>query len=88
MRAQSFLSKPPVTKETLERGLAVLAQVIDRQGDAAWPLFERLERELEAIRSRRRRIETHLQRTCAFEARSEDVVIRRAMSPAGESFLA
>lgn len=77
-----------MTKEGLERGLAILAQVIDRQGDAAWPLFERLERELEAIRSRRRRIETHLRRSETLENRSDDAVIQRAISPASESFQA
>ena len=51
----------PVTAEDLEYGLGVLARIIDTQGDAVGPLFERLERELEDMQSRRGRIERHLQ---------------------------
>lgn len=49
-----------VTVEDLEYGLGVLARIIDTQGDAVWPLFERLERELEDVRSRRERVSRHL----------------------------
>ena len=49
-----------VTAEELEYGLGVLARIIDTQGDAVWPLFERLERELESVRGRRERVEQHL----------------------------
>lgn len=49
-----------VTAEDLEYGLGVLARIIDTQGDAVWPLFERLERELESLQSRRGRVERHL----------------------------
>ena len=49
-----------VTAEDLEYGLGVLARIIETQGDAVWPLFERLERELEDIRSRRERLQQHL----------------------------
>ena len=49
-----------VTAEDLEYGLGVLALIIDTQGDAVWPLFERLERELEDIQSRRERVERRL----------------------------
>lgn len=52
-----------VTAEDLEYGLSVLARIIDTQGDAAWPLFERLERELADTQSRRERVERHLQST-------------------------
>ena len=51
---------PAVTEENLERGLSILARVIDTQGDAAWPLFERLEHELEALRSRHGRTARYL----------------------------
>lgn len=50
----------PVSVEDLEYGLGVLARVIDTQGDAVWPLFERLERELEDLQSRRDRVARHL----------------------------
>ena len=49
-----------VTAEELEYGLGVLARIINTQGDAVWPLFERLERDLVDLKSRRKRIERHL----------------------------
>lgn len=49
-----------VTEGDLEYGLGILARVIDTQGDAVWPLFERLERELADVRSRRERVARHL----------------------------
>lgn len=49
-----------VTVDDLEYGLNILARIIDAQGDAVWPLFERLEQELENLRSRRNRVEHHL----------------------------
>lgn len=50
----------PLTIEDLEYGLGVLARIIDAQGDAVWPLFERLERELDDVRSRRERVSRYL----------------------------
>ena len=50
-----------VTAEELEYGLGVLARIIDTQGDAVWPLFERMEYELENMRSRRVRVDKFLQ---------------------------
>jgi len=58
-KVRRWISKA-VTAEDLEYGLSVLARIIDTQGEAAWPLFERLERELDDLRSRRQRIELHL----------------------------
>jgi len=52
-----------VTEDDLEFGLGVLARIIDTQGDAVWPLFERLERELVDVRSRRERVAWHLRRS-------------------------
>jgi len=49
-----------VTEEEIEEGLNLLAWLIDRHGDAAWPLFERLERELESFQNRKARIESRL----------------------------
>jgi hypothetical protein len=40
----------PITIERLERGLALLAYIIAREGPAVVPLFEKLERELAAMR--------------------------------------
>ncbi|WP_439925665.1 hypothetical protein [Nitrobacter sp. JJSN] len=42
----------PITIERLERGLALLAYLIELDGPVHAPLFEKLERELEALRSR------------------------------------
>lgn len=53
-----------VTAQDLEYGLSVLARIIDTQGDAVWPLFERLERELEGMQSRRGRFERYLNINC------------------------
>ena len=58
-KVRRWMSKT-VTAEDLEYGLGVLALIIDTQGDAVWPLFERLERELEDIQSRRERVERRL----------------------------
>lgn len=60
-RLESLNVTKPVSVEDLEYGLSVLARIIDTQGSAVWPLFERLERDLETMQSRRRRIEVHLQ---------------------------
>ena len=49
-----------VTAEDLEYGLGVLARIIDTQGDAVWPLFERLEHELEVVKGRRQRVKKYL----------------------------
>lgn len=40
----------PVTIERLERALALCACLVERDGPAVVPLFERLERELAAMR--------------------------------------
>jgi hypothetical protein len=40
----------PVTIERLERGLALCAYLVARDGPVVVPLFERLERELETMR--------------------------------------
>jgi len=49
-----------VTEQDIEEGLSILAWLIDRHGDAAWPLFERLERELESRQKRKSRIASRL----------------------------
>ena len=60
LRQGRRLMSKAVSAEDLEYGLSVLAQIIDTQGDAVWPLFERLERELGDVQSRRKRVERHL----------------------------
>jgi len=49
-----------VTVDDLEYGLSILARVLHTQGDAVWPLFERLERELAGMQSRDRRVKRYL----------------------------
>jgi hypothetical protein len=45
------VSHQPVTLERLERGLVVAAYLIELHGPVMAPIFERLEREAEAMRS-------------------------------------
>lgn len=49
-----------VTEQEIENGLSSLARLIDRYGDAYWPVFERLERELGIRKQRRKRLAVHL----------------------------
>ena len=51
---EAMVPKRNITEEEIEDGLAVVARLIDCHGDAYWPIFGRLERELECRRSRRR----------------------------------
>lgn len=44
----------------IENALKVLAQLIETYGDAYWPLFERLEKELTARQSRQARLQKFL----------------------------
>lgn len=60
LKDNSVSMSKKVTAEDLEYGLGILARILDTQGDAVWPLFERLERELADIQSRRRRIRQYL----------------------------
>lgn len=50
-----------VTEQEIETSLSSLARLIDRYGDAYWPVFERLERELGVRKERRKRLSVHLQ---------------------------
>ena len=43
----------------IERGLGILTWVIENHSEAAWPLFDQLERELEQRRSRTSRLDRH-----------------------------
>lgn len=54
-----------VTADDLEYGLGILARILDTQGDIVWPLFERLERELADMQSRRGRVEKYLHKAKA-----------------------
>lgn len=52
MRAQ----QGSVTEADLEAALRSVAMLIDRHGPKYWPIFDRLETELEILRSRRARL--------------------------------
>ena len=54
------MSNSHITEKDIEEGLSLLAWLIDRYGDEAWPLFERLERELENLQKRKSRIKSRL----------------------------
>lgn len=45
-------TQQPVTIERLERGLALLAFLVVRDGEVYAPLFEKLERDIEVMRAR------------------------------------
>ena len=45
----------------IERGLGILTWVIENHSEAAWPLFDRLERGLQQRRTRRSRLDRHRQ---------------------------
>lgn len=49
-----------ISEKDLENLLTSLARIIDRYGDAYWPIFERLEQELEQRQTRRSRITARL----------------------------
>ena len=51
------------TEDELVDALASLARIINRYGDVYWPLFERLERELEYKRSRKARLAAYSERS-------------------------
>ena len=55
-------SRRVISEEEIEDGLNVVARLIDRYGDVYWPVFERLERELEDRRSRSWRVKARLKR--------------------------
>lgn len=50
-----------VTEQEIETSLSSLARLIDRYGDAYWPIFERLDQELTARKERRFRVLARLQ---------------------------
>lgn len=54
----------PVTTGDIEEALDIAARVIDKFGYKYWPIFERLEEELESRASREKRLRTRLDRLC------------------------
>lgn len=51
-----------ISDQEIEDGLELIAELIDRYGDVYWPLFDRLERELEERRSKAARLQKRLRR--------------------------
>lgn len=49
-----------VSDAELEKAIRSIARLIDRYGDAYWPLFERLEAELKERSSRKDRLNAYL----------------------------
>ena len=49
-----------VSDRELEEALSIAAKIIDLYGYCYWPIFERLETELDTRRNRRQRILSHL----------------------------
>lgn len=50
------------TDSDIEAAIRTIASVIDRFGDAYWPLLERLEQELQARHSRAARLQRYLRK--------------------------
>lgn len=48
------------TEQDIESAIRTVASLIDRFGDAYWPILERLEQELESRRSRAARLQRYL----------------------------
>lgn len=57
-----------VSEEDIHKALTSAARIVDRYGEVYWPIFERLERELENRRSRAVRLRAHLNSTQAKRA--------------------
>ncbi len=55
-------SSRTITDQEIEDGLDLVAELIDRYGDVYWPVFDRLERELETRRSKVARLNSRLRR--------------------------
>jgi len=53
-------NKTTISDGDIENGLNIVAGLIDDFGDAYWPIFDRLERELEERRSRSARLRARL----------------------------
>lgn len=49
----------PISAEEIEGALEKLAWVIETHSEAAWPLFERLEKELKTLRGRKSRLDRY-----------------------------
>jgi hypothetical protein len=56
-----------VTIERLERGLAVLAHCVTLDGDVYLPLYEKLERELDALRDKQDILSRVRQRAATYK---------------------
>tara|TARA_Y100000815_G_scaffold155855_1_gene141575 strand:- start:334 stop:570 length:237 start_codon:yes stop_codon:yes gene_type:complete len=54
----------PVTTSDIEEALDIAARVVDQFGYKYWPIFERLEAELESRASREKRLQSRLDRLC------------------------
>jgi len=55
--------KPKISDADIEAGLNVAARLVERYGEKYWPVFERLEQELDERRSRAARISARLRHT-------------------------
>ena len=65
--------KNPVTIGDIEEALDIAARVIDRFGYKYWPIFERLEAELERRASREMKLRRRLGRGASPKDRSSQI---------------
>lgn len=61
----------PISDRQLEDALKIAARVIDLYGDAYWPIFDRLEHELNLRRNRSARLNSYLAPRTAVRAATE-----------------
>lgn len=65
-----------ITDREIEDGLETVALLIKRYGDVYWPVFERLEQELEMRHSRADRLKMRLRKTESIQ-KPKLVAVRR-----------
>lgn len=53
-------SRKNINDRDIEEGLSIVAHLIEAYGEKYWPIFERLEYELENRRSRAARLKAHI----------------------------
>ncbi|PCI53110.1 MAG: hypothetical protein COB36_13500 [Alphaproteobacteria bacterium] len=54
--------KAKVSENDLCKGLEIVAGLIEKYGDDFWPIFDRVEQELDIHRTRSHRLKKHLKR--------------------------
>jgi len=64
--------KDRVTENDLCNGLEIVADLIEKYGDDFWPIFDRVEKELDTHRSLSGRLKKHLKRFKQYQDDQEN----------------